>query len=374
MNFIEVSGTPYEMGFQQGAQLKGLISNSFEKIINQPEVDYLKPGIIPKNLFIYLVKKAASSAEKRAFKNSDKKYLERLNGLSDGAGVKIEELLFLQALETYLDKIDYSVRGCTSAGFKPVLIDSGEPVLIKNFDYINIFREYAIIRKSRPKDGYSSIDLTYASVTGNHDGMNEKGLVLLYNYGMTTEKVKPRLPLTVIIQKILETCTTVPEAIEILKERKYSNGAIVMAGDRDGNLSIIEISPEHISVREPEGDFIAATNKYFTKELIPYNIPENAYFKGNFPGLQELKIQESNNIRYNRLVQLIESRKQHDFSSLISILIDHGEEGIGTDNTICRHNDIFGTTVSAVFYPVSGKVFIASGYPCQTEFKEFSIL
>lgn len=46
MNYIEVSGTAFEMGFQQGRQLKELINESYDSIIDSQEIHFVKPFII----------------------------------------------------------------------------------------------------------------------------------------------------------------------------------------------------------------------------------------------------------------------------------------------------------------------------------------
>ena len=97
MNYIEVSGTAFEMGFQQGRQFRELINESYDSIIDSPEIHYVKPFIIPEKLFINLIKKKASNLMKRVLRDSDQIYIDRLNGIAEGSSVDLKKL-FLGAI------------------------------------------------------------------------------------------------------------------------------------------------------------------------------------------------------------------------------------------------------------------------------------
>ncbi len=374
MNYIEVSGTAFEMGFQQGRQLKESINESYDSVIHSSEICYVKPFIIPEKLFINLIKKKATNLMKRVLKGSDQIYIDRLTGIAEGSGVDLKKLFLLQALEIFIDDISYVCNGCSSAGLLCEKSESNEPILIKNFDFLTICAPFSVLRKSNPVKGFQSIDITFSPVIGTHDGMNETGLTILYNYGMSKEPYSKTLPLTILIQKILETVSTTTEAIDILRRRRnFANGAILTLCDASGDIKVVEISPKHFGVRTPVNNFITATNYYIIDELREFNIPTNAYYKTKIPDLKNVRIQQSNESRYNRLNELLEMKEKFNGVELKKILRDHNGTVSGNDDTLCRHSKNIGTTASAIFYPKQRKVEVLFGNPCENEYQEFSI-
>ncbi|MCK4666787.1 hypothetical protein KAU33_08560, partial [Candidatus Dependentiae bacterium] len=157
------------------------------------------------------------------------------------------------------------------------------------------------------------------------------------------------------------------------RRRNFANGAILTLCDASGDIKVVEISPKHFGVRTPVNNFITATNYYIIDELREFNIPTNAYYKTKIPDLKNVRIQQSNESRYNRLNELLEMKEKFNGVELKKILRDHNGTVSGNDDTICRHSKNIGTTASAIFYPLQRKVEVLFGNPCKNEYKEFSI-
>lgn len=382
MNFIKVKGTDYEMGFQQGEYFALDIQKTFPKLIRSKAIKTIKPPFLPNFLFSNLAKLVVLKQWEKSIKILLPEYSERIKGLSDGSRTNLKELYFIQAIEVMADEIKYYLKessytfGCSSVCILPKIFRNSETIVAKNFDYLTEFATDHIVRISQPKNGYKSIEVTYKQIVGSHDGMNEKGLVVLYNYGLSIEKTQTRIPITLLVQQILQRCSNIDEAITFIKAFRYPNGAIITLVDFTNRAVCVELSPEHISFRQPKDGILAATNFYLTEEMKKYDIPPNAYFAKNYPkGLRNVRVHKSNEERYYRILELIKkfSGSSIGIREVEMILKDHNNKSLGDDNTICRHGDLISTQVGMIFIPKKRKLRIYFNNPCRSLPEEFEI-
>jgi len=374
-NLINVFGSSYDMGFQQGKFFKKDIKNTFKRILSFEGIKTLKPKFLPKFIFGEILKNKLVQEWEKPIEIIMPDLKERLIGISDGSNIDISELYVVQALEVLSDDVSLvSSSSCSCFAILPERSEEKQLIIGKNFDFINDFKNDNLIRISHPEKKYSSIELTYKQIAGCHDGMNQKGLTVIYNYGVSTEKTQVRLPITLLVQKILQECETIEEALIVVKNFRYPNGAILLIADSKNNVISVEITPEHIGLRYPEHGFIFNTNFYLSNEIKKYNIKKNTVYSSKAPkSIRGKRIHESNEIRYNRGVELIEKEKKISVEYLINLLKDHNGFTEGNDNTICRHGGFFSTQVSGLFYPNSRKVLICYGPPCKNEYRELGI-
>jgi hypothetical protein len=204
------------MGLQQGEVYSNDIKDSFNKIIKSKPIKNLKPKLVPKILFSKILKYVVYKKWEKPIKILLPEYCGRIKGIADGAKVKLSDLYIIQAIEVLADDVSSLIEypKQISFGFSSIcvlqnIIKSPQIVVGKNFDYISDFVSDNIVRFSEPKNGYKSIEITYKQIAGSHDGMNEKDLVVLYNYGLSTEKVQTRVPITILVQQILERCSNI---------------------------------------------------------------------------------------------------------------------------------------------------------------------
>ncbi len=370
-NFIAVLGNHYDMGCQQGERFAIDNQNTFRRILRLEGMRLVKPGVVPDFLFGYFLRKEVAKRWQKNIEIITPRQFERMKGISSGSGTDLEELLVVQALEVMADDVSLVMTGCFSAVFLPQRIDSNEVVAIKNFDFISEFKIDNLLRFSQPKGKLSSLELTYKQIAGSHDGINEKGLCVTYNYGLTTEKIQSRLPMTLLVQEILENCQTSEDALGVIRNFRYPNAAILTLADKNNNAVSIEITPDHIGIRKPENGFLVNTNFFIIDEMKKYDIPSAACYSNRAPkGIRGLRIHETNEKRYHRAMDIIKAKHKLNLDDLKGILTDHGD-GFGSENTICRHGEFFSTQVSAIFYPSRRKALVSFGHPCEAGFTEY---
>ncbi|MFN3550487.1 MAG: C45 family autoproteolytic acyltransferase/hydrolase [Endomicrobiia bacterium] len=379
MNFIKVKGTDYEMGFQQGKYFALDIQKTFLRLIKSEAIKTIKPPFLPNFIFANLAKLVVLKKWEKTIKILLPEYSDRIRGLSCGSNTSLKELYFIQAIEVMADEINYYVKknktlpfGCSSICVLPKILRNSDIIIAKNFDYLTEFATDHIVRISQPKNGYKSIEVTYKQIVGSHDGMNEKGLVVLYNYGLSIEKTQTRIPITLLVQKILQRCSNIDEAITFIKAFRYPNGAIITLVDATNRAVCVELSPEHISFRKPEDGILVATNFYLTEEMKKYDIPSNAYFSKNYPeGLKDVRVHKSNEERYYRILELIKKFSRLGIEEVEKILKDHSDKSLADDNTICRHGKLISTQVGMIFLPKEKKLKVFFNNPCRNIPYEF---
>lgn len=161
-----------------------------------------------------------------------------------------DELLGLQeALEWDMEKVlkefggyrlEYVKSGCS--------IYTTENYMIRNYDYHPKTYEgrYTVFQ---PDDkGYAIIGPSQR-ITGRMDGMNEKGLAIGYNF-MHRKKPGDGFICHMIARLVLETCASVEEAINLLKEIPHRHSFSYIVLDESGETYVVEATPRKVAVRQ----------------------------------------------------------------------------------------------------------------------------
>jgi predicted choloylglycine hydrolase len=80
------------------------------------------------------------------------------------------------------------------------------------------------------------------------DGMNEKGLVIGYNF-MNRKNPGDGFICCMIGRLIVESCADVQEAVAMLKEIQHRHSFTYVVYDKSGSTYIVETSPRNVAVR-----------------------------------------------------------------------------------------------------------------------------
>ncbi len=296
----------------------------------------------------------------------------RMEGIAKGADID-ESLLFLAlAGELTLAQIDYRLGACTAAAVSAERSALGEPMVIKNFDYPEFFQPYYVTRFCQSAETASTLDVTVAPLAGCHDGINEHGLCVSYNYGYGTDLPNVNVPVSLLVQRTLENCSDTREAVDFLKSGERSGGAIILLADAHDDLATVELSSNFSGVRGSREGLLINTNHYKCREMVSYDIPRNAYYTSrNVRSMRGIRVHESSELRYSRAEQLLDNLETITMKDLLAVFCDHGESGRGDDNTICRHGPYFSTTASIIMLPYSRRLLVTYGHPCDSVFSDF---
>jgi isopenicillin-N N-acyltransferase-like protein len=159
---VVVRGTPYEMGWHLGRQMREKIRTFVPTVI-----DRLKPalGVSDEQL---------RDTWTRMASYSDDRFEQELVGLSDGSGVPLSTL---QAMHTIPLLMPYS---CSSIAAWGQATEDAHLYQTRNLDWDIAVgaHDFPVVVVYVPKRGIPHIVPTFAGVIGAHTGMNVRGIVL----------------------------------------------------------------------------------------------------------------------------------------------------------------------------------------------------
>jgi predicted choloylglycine hydrolase len=110
---------------------------------------------------------------------------------------------------------------------------------------------------------YASIGASH-QLTGRLDGMNEHGLTI----GLHLVQVRPRFPgltSTLLVRRVLDTCATTAEAIDLLRRLPHAMKYNYSLLDAGGVAAVVEAGAGAVAVRR--GDRLACTNHFQSPQL-----------------------------------------------------------------------------------------------------------
>lgn len=101
---------------------------------------------------------------------------------------------------------------------------------------------------------------------GKVDGINEHGLFVGIS-SVPHDGIKPGLNFYVAVKYILENCCTVDEGIDVLKRFPSSVANNYLLADPQGNMAVVEVTPNSYQVRLPTNNYIHCTNHHESTSL-----------------------------------------------------------------------------------------------------------
>ncbi|KAL1849196.1 hypothetical protein VTK73DRAFT_9926 [Phialemonium thermophilum] len=255
---IHCSGTPYEIGLVHGREAA-------------PEVRA--------NIAIYtayfrerasLTWDAARSAAQLYLPTLRQLYpeiLDEMTGIAHGVGgdVAMEDILTLNLrseilLTTYSD-------GCTCVAQRTA---RGDMFLGQNWDWIEQLRQSIVFLRVAPRGGDLTMHfMTEAGLVGKI-GMNSAGVGLCMNAIRCAAKDVTKLPVHVMMRRVLQFAHSFDEALEILAQPGLASAVNFMIADRSGRFGDVECTPAGNVVIRPQesspraGPFVVHTNHLYS--------------------------------------------------------------------------------------------------------------
>lgn len=161
--------------------------------------------------------------------------LEELEGIAQKLRITIEEAA---ALCSGYDVPRLEAMGCTA-----YVMDA---FYVRNYDFSPDFYD-GLFTVSQPERGYATAGYNLQGI-GRHDGVNEKGLVVGLHFVSNVEYTKG-LSAWVAVRIVLDTCSSVKEAIHLLKQIPHAACYNFSLGDSK-EAAVVEASPNGVAVRK----------------------------------------------------------------------------------------------------------------------------
>ncbi|MBR0715780.1 C45 family peptidase [Bradyrhizobium liaoningense] len=188
--------------------------------------------------------------EERAFRTYAPALWAEIGGIAEGLNISMEHAV------TYFgnDSLRMPTGGCSA-------VMSGG-VYGRNYDFWP--------RKYEARFALLQAHGSYASIGGSHqltgrlDGMNEHGLAI----GLHLVRARPRSPgltSTLLVRRVLDSCATTAEAIDLLRRTPHAMQYNYSLLDAGGGAAVVEAGAGAVAVRA--GDWLACTNHFQSSQL-----------------------------------------------------------------------------------------------------------
>lgn len=173
--------------------------------------------------------------------------LEELEGFAQG--LEISTMKAASLFSGYeVPKLD--VMGCSSILTKDFYV--------RNYDFSPKLYD-RIFSLIQPKKGFASAGYNL-QIIGRHDGVNQEGLVIGLHFVNNSGYTKGLSPWT-SIRMVLDSCSSLEDAVTMLKEIPHAACYNFSVGDKQGNSAIVESSPDKVSVRRGQS-FLTCVNHF----------------------------------------------------------------------------------------------------------------
>lgn len=369
-DLIDCTGTQRAMGQAQGRQGRAAGEAVYRVFMASDELELARPRWMPRWIFSRVARWRAQRDLAPHIERHYPEQAERMAGISEGSGLAPSLLHLGLAAELLLNRVHWLPGACSAIAVSGAKSKNGA-LIGKNFDYPPGFRAGFCVRRSSPLKGYRSIDVTVVPLAGCHSGVNEAGLAVTYNYGYAQEDGPAPLPITLLVQRMLERCATVAEATELARTSPRSGGALLTVADANGATAVIELSPLRCAVRPAEEGVSRCANHYLSPELCPIDVPHSAvYGPHTVAPLRGERVHLSSEKRMDELGRLAAASEPFGPDEVERLLRDHGGGERGSDLTICRHGHYYSTTCSVVLLPGERALRVLFDSPCQRQFIE----
>jgi len=285
--------------------------------------------------------------------------LSEMNGVADGFGVDPNRLFdFLHmGIVTNLDKEIVSEDGCSTWAVSCL---SEGPAVGKNRDYSG---EHAALQAvflhedpDWPKQRRVLCVGSMGAPGAYSSGINSEGLVVVDTHIPTSDYGSGWLRYF-LMTRLLSHHTTVASALDFIKSVLHAGGGSLIIADPSGRVAAIDLGHKSVSIVERNNGWVARTNHFEAGSVANNN--DDARKTGNTLA------------RYNALTAAL-SQQDKSLQSLKALICSHTTDK--AEGLCCHGGDDDSHTLSgAIFLCESRKLYFTNGYPCNTDWQEFSV-
>ena len=369
------------MGLTQGTELREKILGTYQSLRNLEALRLEQPWWLPYPWFLKLAERKAEKFLVPALRQSNPAMLARLQGIAEGAGLPLSSVCLMNAMEAFIGSVEGRtvvppLGACSALAVRGTRSRTGEPIIARNFDMPPLLQPFSMLRESRPRDGFRSLDFAVAPQAGTADGVNEKGLAITLDYAFVTDPVTANPLITMLIADALASCATVAEAVHRITATPRWGAGMLMLADASGDLASVELSNTRAGVRRPAAgtDWLLFTNVCLCPETCAVQVAEAATWSDQAPSpLRGEAILRPHAIRARRIEELLLAQSSVGADELAAIMADHGPTGVPNGASPCVHTGYFETTASLQWFPQSRRVRVAYSTACKAKYVEIAL-
>jgi predicted choloylglycine hydrolase len=184
---------------------------------------------------------------------------------------------------------------CSALVVSPARSETKDVLVGRNLDFpsLGYIQEYSLVTLYRSPGKHAFVSIGFPGLVGCLSGMNDAGLclgVLEVHHVKDGEKKfdATGTPFALCYRRLLEECSTVDEALQLLRSMKRTTLNNLAIGDPKRAV-IFEITPQSVVVREPVDGLCSCTNHFCTKELKPAEQPDIFWTLDRFDVLEKAR-------------------------------------------------------------------------------------
>lgn len=351
---VKVFGGPYDRGRQHGRACGDLIRRYPEVLLEVISLEgrwrALDRASAPEKPADLLSRAMTFLPAMEAFAPH---LVEEVRGIADGARVSFAEALLVNVRAEVMGAAA-SEALCTSFALGREATADGTILSGQNLDQHPANRDLMIVLHVEPDRGPAILMCTFAGLVG-YPGINSLGVSLVQNALSTHDWRRDGMPHYLLKRVLLEQqnvrgCTAAAAHACVCSSQNY------VVTDRSGALCDLELTPNRFAALGDKRGIVVHANHFCSPVLAPeeallQSIPDSA-------------------LRQTRMeVLLSQHHGQIRLDHLKSALADHK----GWPTSICRHESNVETIASLIAEPDQGRLLVAAGNACKTEFVAYSL-
>jgi hypothetical protein len=254
---LTLEGSPEEIG----TQVAVLTAQPLQRLVKFPQEILRKSGV--GFLMPQLIK--VSNAMLPQFPSD---YRKEMDAMVKQTGVERDLAVLGNTLPDIL-----KLAGCSTLIVERDRSAAGGPLFGRNLDYptLGFLHEYTLVTVYRPKGKHAFVSIGFPGMLGCLSGMNDAGLAVATLEVYAAKDGSPRLdpkgvPYTLCFRRLLEECTTVAEAEQLLRSLPRTTMNNLAVCDKKGG-AVFEITSKNVIVRRPDDGLCACTNHFRSRDL-----------------------------------------------------------------------------------------------------------
>ena len=279
--------------------------------------------------------------------------LEELNAMVHAGGYEHTDLKLFEMILKPIPEF-----GCSIFAISGEHTSTGEVIFARNYDWESSFHDLFTLFRTYPKNGLASISCTDLLI-GRYGGINEAGLAIGLTAIPGSRRDQPGVMLHLATRWVLDNCRTVKDAVNFMQRIPHVRGNNYLVADLQGEVALIQASPEKVEIVGPVDGLVAATNHFQTPDMQVYE--DDRY------------IPESSKPRLEIIMNWFKNRTgKMDSVQVQTVLSEMIDGGAG----VCQDFVIEGSRFSTIWawtYEAGGRIIkIADGNPNDVSFEEFT--
>jgi isopenicillin-N N-acyltransferase-like protein len=284
--------------------------------------------------------------------------VDEIRGIAEGAGVPFAAALLVNVRAEVAGVSRAAVvagEGCTSFGVGRAATLAGDLFLGQNQDQAPEMESLGVVLRVRPDAGPPAVMATFGGLVG-YPGLNAAGVAHFQN-ALSNGVWRHGLPHYPLKRLLLEQ-QDVAGCLSVFDRARLASCGNYVLGDRSGRLLDVEATPDGYATLEPEDTLVVHTNHFRSDRFRPQerlleSLPDSA---GRLERMTE---------------QLGVARGSVTLETVKAALRDHQ----GLPGAICRHDPErpMKTIASIIAEPDAGRLHVARGNPCETEYVAYDV-